>query len=363
MKKCFKFLVIPIFITLILCGCSGKLSILDVQKTYNEMTQSFDVDEKSIFFNNEDNPYAISIAYSHNIKEAINKTNASNDLQKRYRSLYYQQAILNNIFDFYNMYQEEFYRIAESKDLDKKEVENLYEDVQDLNQTLNKLTNHYETFTLAVSNNGVSDIMEFNITSYIYNLNNVIDKSFVFIYDFYDIYTKYCVEDITSLNETNLKLFVNKAYIDLSYIVYLDNIKSFNYSVGSNGVCDFSSAIDSSNRFSLLSLLEDKKSLSTGIVDQTWQLDEQGAIAKEKVEFFIYQKNVFDQKLQTFLKTYYNVDVYQLNQYRFNLNETVDYDSYLNSLSNSKKSTIIMLDNFINDTFLVYVNKLMTIVE
>ena len=40
------------------------------------------------------------------VEEAISVQNPSTDIQKRYKALFYQQKILDEIFNFYNAYEE-----------------------------------------------------------------------------------------------------------------------------------------------------------------------------------------------------------------------------------------------------------------
>ena len=86
MKKIFSFLIMPIFAVMLLCGCDKNASIEKVQSAYTGMKNSLVVDGVNNFFANEENPNAISIAYSSQVEEAINNTSVVNDVQKRYNS-------------------------------------------------------------------------------------------------------------------------------------------------------------------------------------------------------------------------------------------------------------------------------------
>ena len=55
--------------------------------------------------------------------------------------------------------------------------------------------------------------------------------------------------------------------------------------------------------------------------------------------------------------------MFTINQYRFGLNGNVDYNSYITSQISSERALIVLLDNFIEDTFLNFVDKLNNIVE
>ena len=345
-----------------LFGCGNDRKIEDVQQAYVNMVSAFTISGESDFFSDSENPNSIVIAYPTTVKQAIENANPSNDVQKRYRSLYYQQEILDNIYKYYNDYQEPFYRIAASKDIDKDEVKALYNSIKDLHEVLDTFEENYETFNDAVEN-GISDVMEYNLTSYSFYLNKVIDASFDFIFKFHNMYIRYCVDDYSSHNADNLKLYVDKAYLDISYVVYLENIKSFNYSVGTHGVCDLAEVVGSNNDFNILTLLDTRKSISTFIQENIGGTTEQAIQATEKVNLFSYVRDVFEQRLNTYVNTYNSLDMYKINQYKFNLSGGVDYESYITSLSASDRATIILLDNFVEDNFMNYVEKLNAIVE
>lgn len=362
MKRIFSILLLPLVAVIMFVGCKEKYTIDDVMKAYSNMIASQEVDGENLFFISEENPNAIVISYPSGVKEAVENKNPSNDIQKRYRALYYQQEILDNIFDYYNKYQENFYRIVKSKDLEQDTINDLYNSVKNINDTLNSFKEDYDTFVSATKN-GISDVMEFNLTSYSYELNKVIDASFNFVNKVKNIYVNECIEDYSIYNSENLNSYVDVAYLDISYVIYLENIKAFNYSVGDHGICDLADIVGSENKYNLLKTLEERKSISLTITENIGQA---GAIAKEmtdRVNLFVYTQNVFNQRFTNYLSNYNSLDMYTINQYRFDLVGSIDYDSYLNSLSASKRATVLALDNFVTDNFVSYISKLSTIVE
>jgi hypothetical protein len=364
MKKLFSFLVLSVFSVLALFGCGKDRDINDIKNAYSNMVSSYAEEKKQEykFFSDKNSPNSIVISYPVMVRQAINSNSPSNAVQKRYRALYYQQKILDNIFIYYNNHQEEFYRIAESQEIEKDELNDLYNRVCSVNESLKNFESHYSSF-ISATEDGVSDIMEFNITSYSYNLNHVIDCSFDFIYKFHDLYVKYCVENYGAYSESNLNTYVDKAYVDISYIVYLENIKSFNYSVGSHGVCDLSDVVGSQTEYNLLSLLEERKPISTTIVGNVGLTSDAGVLATDAVNLFTYSRDVFEQRLTPYISTYSSVNMYNLNQYKYGLNGSVNYESYLKSLSASDRATIALLNSFVEDNFSNYISKLNSIVN
>lgn len=364
MKKRFlSLLILPLIAVAVLCGCKSDKSISDVETAYNKIVSEHIENGQNLFFNHETNTKAISIYYpSAQLKDAINQENPSTDNDKRFKAISYQQLILDYIYDYYNTYAQDFYKRAKNKDLDKDTINGLYDSVKDIGSQLSDFKTHYDSFVSVATS--PTDTMEFQVMSYSYHLNKLIDKSFNMIHRFRDIYLECIGSDYNQYNSSNLNCYVDTAYLDMAYIVYLENIKSFNYSVGSNGLCDLSAVVASDNKYNLLDLLGNKKTISlliTSNIDNT-----ESAVGKEvleKVDLFVYTRNIFNQRLSNYLNNYNNEDIYEISQYRFGLGGGVSYDSYLTSLSSSKRATITILDEFVFDTFVNYMNKLDSIVE
>ncbi|MGN0961768.1 MAG: hypothetical protein ACI4PF_06210, partial [Christensenellales bacterium] len=316
----------------------------------------------NLFFSDETDTMAFYIYYPDIVKDTINAPNPSNDVQKRYKALLYQQKILDNIFDYYSNNQENFYRVADSKNISTGEINDLYKKLSNLNNTLDDFTKQYNTFIDAVDN-GISDIMEYNITSYSFQLNKVIDASFSFIYKFHNIYSKYCLTNYDSYTQENLNVYVDKAYLDIAYIVYLENFKSFNFSVGENGVCDLSGVVGSDSDYNLLKFLDSKKSLNPSLLNNLTEGSTDYESTLEKLNEFSYSRDVFDQKLNSYLLTYNSLNMYTISSYRFDQVSGVEYDNYIKSLSASDRATVTMLENFIEHIFKNYISKLNNIVS
>ena len=344
------------------CGCGEDRTVEDVKNVYLEMVDSFKTEEGNKFFNDELNKFAITISYPSNLTEAINNTSFANDTQKRYRALFYQQQILNNIFAYYNSNESAFYTYASGKEIDQDDLNALYDSVISLKEALTSFEQHYEAF-IDATEQGLSDIMKFNITTYSYHLNNLIDSSFNFIYKFQGLYEQYgCESSYNDPTVSNLKTYMDKGYLDMSYIVYLENIKSFNQSVGENGVCDLAGIVGNENEFNLISWLDNREEISSTILDNYGLDTEAGITATNAVNTFVYCRDVFEQRLGTYLTSYGSVDNLNINQYQFNLNGGIDYNSYLKSLSSSEKATIILIDSFVSETFNNYMIKLKALI-
>lgn len=362
MKKLIRLLLLPLMAVFCLVGCGSDKTIADVKKLYEEMKTLYVVEEENIFFSNTDCPYTISINYSSSVNSAMENSSPTTDTQKRYVGLKYQQNILNYIFNYYEKNQEIFYRVLESKDIDKKEISNLYSSLETLKTTLEDFKAQYELFNENTLE-GLSDVMEFSVINYTYQVNKVIDASFDFIYNFIEMNEKYSVEDISLINATNLSLNIERAYVDIAYVVYMENVKSLNYSVGSRGVCDLSSIVNNANDYNLIDNISDTKSLSSYVTSNLSSDETNYNHVMNLVNNFRYSKDIFNQRINNYKKIYSEQDFYTLNQHRFGLVSGVEYSAYLNTLSVSERSNVSFIELFIDNTFTDYIEKLNTIVE
>ena len=127
MKKFLSLLILPLVALMCLVGCGEDKTPKDIQDLYNSMKSAYVEEDKNIFFADAENPYTISIAYNDEVQDQIKNIAPTTDLQKRYVALGVQQDILNNIFNFYEKNQEEFYREMSSVDYKKVYINELYD--------------------------------------------------------------------------------------------------------------------------------------------------------------------------------------------------------------------------------------------
>lgn len=366
MKKLLSLLILPLVAFVCLVGCGKDHDIDDFKELYEKMKTAYIVEDENtgestnIFFGSEVAPNTIVIAYNNNINSIISSTpnTSTTDLQKRFVALGYQQKVLNNIFNFYEKNYEEFYRVMSSAEYKKSEINNLYNSLETLKNTLDSFKNQYVQF---VSDFDSSDIMTFSVLNYTYQLNRVIDDSFNFIYEFIDVCDKYvAVEDKFTTTSINYRL--DKSYVDIANIVYLDNIKPFDYSVGNKGLCDLVSVVSVDNEHNLVSGLLQPKMLSQVMMDGLNESTATHTDTVAQLNDFFYSRELLTQRMGLFKNVLSRVDSYKLNQYRFGLVGGVDYDTYKTTLSASDRSDIMAIENYIADVFKPFVEKLKLIV-
>lgn len=332
-----------------LCACDSDKNYEDIKKLYEKTTQICVIEEDNKFFADGDRPNTISIKYSEDVENAIDNLTPVTNLQKKYAVIKYQQKLLDYVFSYYENNNEKFYKEISSAKVDKKVMNNLYSSLLDVNQKLDDFKDEYTSFCDATKN--VTDVMEFNLTNYSYELNKIIDSSFIFIYKFIDVFEQYCIKDYKIINSTNLQYKIDKCNVDIAYIIYLTNFKVFDYSVGTKGISDMGAIIDNDNEFVLIDDLVDIKPLSINI---TAGLEESSIYYNDTlaiVNDFLYSIDVFNQRFGTFKQIYNSEDVYDLAQVKFGLVSGVSYDSYLSAITKSKLSTIEFMDSFVLDTY------------
>ncbi len=360
MKRLLSLLIIP-FVALMLVACDKNKTHEDVKNLYQEMQEAHVYEENNLFFSSDENPNTITIYYSSDILDAINNPNPVNDIQKRYVALGLQQKILNFAFNYYEKHQSDFYREISSVNYDKSDMNNLYNSLNHLNNTLTGFSAQYESF-VGGANLGISDIMMFSMTSYSFELNKVIEASFDFIDTFGQVFEKYCVQgDVKS--PANISVAIDASYVQLANVVYYENFKAFNYAVGSNGKCDLQAIVSTLNEYNLTNYIKQNiGTLSLDIVNDLASDGEQKVIALAKVDDFLYAKEVFEQRIAVYENIYRQLDIYVISEYKFNLVPTVSYDTFKSTLIESNKANVESLENFVKINFIDYLTKLYAII-
>ena len=215
MKKIICLLLLPILSLICLCGCGEDKSSNDLKILYESMVDIYVVDKVNKFFGDKESPNTISIGYTQEIETAIDSVNATTDIQKRYTALGYQQQILDYIFSYYENNHKDFYKVMSSGNYPNTEMNALYTSLESLKNSLDTFKSSYNAF-IDATQNGISDVMEFNLTSYSYQLNKVIDFSFDFMYKFIAMYQNYGIEDYSKKTAANLQIKVDKTYVDIA---------------------------------------------------------------------------------------------------------------------------------------------------
>jgi len=351
MKKLLSLLILPIIAMFCFTGCKDDITSTNINDLYNSMKAKYVVEEINNMFCNEEKPNTITINYSGNLYNSVYDEDPQTDMQKRYVVLNLQQKILNYLFNFYEVYQTEFYALAQTIEIDKKEYESIYNSLKALDTQLEDFNAEYKLFVQDVNDDKATP---FSIINYTYYVNKVIDKSFDFIYNFINTYERHLV-DTSVVNTKSVEFLINKSYVDIARVVYIENFKAFNSSVGEKGVCDLIAIVDNNSAFNLIKKLDNpraisasvKSALDAGNLDETISAD---------INNFIYKKDVFNQRVYAYYQVVDVVDMYTLNQYRFNLVAGTDYESYKSTLSVSNRANVEMIEEFVSNYYMDYFN-------
>ena len=361
MKRLLSLLVLIVVSVFSFVGCEKDRNSTNISDLYKEMTNVGIVNDekKSRLFNDENLANTISIYYPLNVQSVINMETPNNNMDRRYKALYYQQQILNLIFNFYENNNETFYKILPTVDTNTKDLNNLYEKLESLKKELEDFNTEYTIF-IETTSKGVSDIAEGKINIYTYKINILIEKSFDFIYEFINVYEKYCVNKVENeITVDHLKFCVDKSNVDIAYIVYQENFKSFNYIIGSNGITDLSPLIAcSDSKYVLIDKLN-KYKLSERISETL--ASKQGTYEEDKklVNEYFYFNDLFQQSLMSYKTIYTSINFRDFNTYRLGLGNGMTYENYLNSLKYSDLTSIKMLESFVEDRFIILIDKLL----
>lgn len=362
MKKLICLLLLPLFSLIFLCGCGEDKSSKDLQALYESMIEQCREDKTNNIFSSKDKPNSISIAYTAEIQSAINNDSPSTPIQKRYVALGYQQSILDYIYNYYENNSTLFYTVLSNNEYSNTDMNDLYASLEKLKSTVKDFNNFYESFVDATEY-GTSDVMEFNLTNYSYELNNLIDISFNFMYKFANMYEIYGIDNYSSKTLDNIQIKVDKSYLDIAYVIYLENFKAFNYAVGSRGICDLLPIVDNStSQFNIISDLVAIKKVSPEVQENLKETDAKYEEINDLLNNYIYAQEVFDQRVKNYKTIYNELDVYTITQHKFDLVNGVTFESYMDSMTSSSKASISMQTNFVNNSYKKLIDKLSLIV-
>lgn len=355
MKKFWCLLILPIVAFMCLTACGSDKTYKNIEDLYSQITGICIEEDNNQFFSNESKPRTLVIKYSEDVENAIANTSPVTKLQKKYVVLGYQQKVLNLIYNYYENNYEDFYKELSSAKIEQKNIKDLYKKEESLKDCLTEFKSKYNNFCDATAN-GVATIMEFDLINYSYELNKVIEASLDFMYQFAFVNEKYCAQmpnsqDSTTFIAKKLQLCIDKTYLDIANIVYLNNFKAFNYSVGSRGISDMNAIIQSANKYVIIDDLQECKSLSSSILLGLDKDSDTYTSTTKIIGDYLYSYEVFLQRYESYKCIYDSEDVYTATQYKFSLVDGVDYESYLNTLSKSSQANLEFMDNFVSETY------------
>ena len=162
----------------------------------------------------------------------------------------------------------------------------------------------------------------------------------------------YCIENKESTSIEYLNFSIDKTLVNFSYVIYLENVKSFNDAVGKNGVCEVYNIIETNKTKYDFTMFLESFAVSEATINNLNTTSTLYAKTQKAVDEYYYFNEIFEQKLVAYENTYKSFDFYNYNKHRMNLGNGVTYTDYLNTLSQSEKASISLMENFMYTTFL-----------
>ena len=403
LKKILGVLLIPAMVIGVFAGCGKKHTLSDVNKLYTHIVDKYSYEEngekKSYFFNSvvatdengqkEVPGVALEINYKgelgkylpNNITNNIALKVSDPKLYNRYYALgYIEQKLLDWTFNYYENWAANLYASEELiEDVEQDDIENLYTKLENLDEAIGDFA--AEKSKAEDEINAITFDGAINLTSFTYYFNDLIEASFDFVNAFRDVHVKYIWNTYTfgDNNEQNkllLDRMIDEAYLNIAQIIYLENVKVFEYSE-----CDLNALIEEidSGGYSediISPLLTKISSLDNGkaaLLDADAKMYESDDINllknykydaaldanvpetyNDRLEDYVYYLKAFNQKVGIYKKVYADFDMYEYNQVRLGLS-TIDIDTYVNSLDRVEKANLVLLQDFARETFANYI--------
>ena len=359
-------LLLPLLVlTTLFTGCDDKYTYNTIRDLYVKMVTDYNTSKVDFFGGALDatgKEQMLIITYNNSdVASAINNQTPTTETDKRFVALrVINQNILDYIFNYYQNWSADFYTKISSADCDKKEMESLYGKLENLYNTLGAFSNKKDQFEKDVKSLEISNVMVYSITEFTYEVNKVIEASLSFMNQFIDMHNKYCVR-LDTLSDSSLNRIIDETYVRIAEMVYYENVKSFNYSLGDKGSCDLFDIMETSttHKYSqigniTMGLSDLSDNIKGGMVTDSINYKE----TMDTIDEYIYCFNIYLQRRQIYLDLYESFNMYALNKYRFDKITDVTIDEYVSSFSTIERVNYTMLEDISNNTFKNLVLKL-----
>lgn len=356
-------------LTSMLTGCDDKYTYTAIRDLYSKMVTDYNTSTMDFFGGAVDAPgkeQMLIITYNNvDVATAVNNSSPATELEYRFYALsHINQNILNYIFNYYQNWSADFYTKISSAECEKGELETLYHRLEALHSTLGAFNTKKVQFEKDVKSLEIDNVMVYSVTEFTYEVNKVIEASLSFMNHFIDMHNKYCVR-LDSLSDTYLNRLIDETYVRIAEMVYYENVKSFNYSLGDKGSCDLLDIIKTTttHKYSLIGnitmgISDLSDNIIGGMVTDSINYKE----TMDTIDEYIYCFNIYTQRRQIYLELYGSFNMYALNKYRFEKISDVTIEEYVSSFSTIDKVNYTMLEDISNNTFKNLVLKLYNLI-
>lgn len=350
----------------IACGNPNK-TIEQVQNRYQEMVNTYKT-EKVEFFGDTSAKQSKTIVVKFNEPEVRGKIASSNndEVTLRFRALNDIQAnLLKFIFRYYENWNESFYENLKSYDYEQKELNALFEKIENLDNALKNFQSIKDTFEADIIMLNVEGSEVAIINQFAYEYNKVIEKSIEFVDYFRSFHLKTIFGGDTKITNVNSgQRLLDEAYLNLAKYVYYSNVDVYNYSIGKNGICDQLDLMkNSASKFVFIDALQIRLSdLGSNITNELCQTIFDDTLTN-KLDNIDYNSSLFKQSLNIYLSLQDNLDYYTLLRVELGLIEGISINDYVENFnideSIAYQNRMYMVD-FLYPEYINLINELLS---
>lgn len=367
-KKLFCFIIVFLFSISCFVACDKNNDLEKIQAYLTETRNLYITD----FFSNSTKPNTISIDYS-NVQINDESINAQIDLSKdninnnsyRYKSLVFMQYTLDNMMNVYEFWKDRFFlEMRKIENINQKNLNEFYKTSENLRKQLSEFKIaklNFENEILTMEN--ILNPSSITINIYCFEYNKLIDKVIDFTQKFIELNRLYIYDDLENLSQ--IQFNIDEAYFNISTFIYWENIKAFNFNVGSNGVCDlydlmFEYYNNNSNSYLLIEELKNPtKILSSNIIEKFSSSSSEINNAIKLKEDFYRALNVFKQRKPVYSESLKQLDIYNLTIVKFRSN----IDNYITGYSSTEIAHYTLIEDMRDNVFANLLAKLNTLVS
>mgnify|MGYP004669684239 CR=1 FL=1 len=367
MKKVVSLILIicSAFCLFVACGNPNK-TIEQVQNRYQEMVNTYKKENVEYFGDTSAN-LSKTIVIKFNEAEVRAKISSENsdDVSLRFRALNDIQAnLLKYIFRYYENWNESFYNNLKNYDYEQKELNTLFEKIENLDKalaTFKEIKNTFEADVVMLNVEG-SEIAIVN--QFVYQYNKVIEKSIDFVDYFRAFHLKTIFDGEAKITNVNsAQRLLDEAYLNLAKYIYYSNIDVYNYSIGNKGICDQLDLMkNKSNKFVFINSLSlGLSNLGANITNELCQTIFDDELTN-KLSNIDSNSSLFKQSLNIYLSLKDELYYYTLLRVELGLIEGISINDYVANFGISEsvayQNRMYMVD-FLYPEYLSLINELL----
>lgn len=352
MKRFLLLLIIPIISIFLFSGCNEtKYTISDVQSGFTQLKTTY-----SNYFINVESPNTVVVTYSNSaLNTKLNETSPITTLDKRYYAFKnIEQKFLNQIFNYYENWQEDFYTKISSVDVEQNDLNNFYNNFSNFSSQLanfNSAKNLFEQ-ELELVENDTSQVLTSSVTKLTYSYNTLISSGYNFMFSFVDLQNKYIYPSNTALSSSTINRSIDNISLKVSYVAFLENIQVFNKTIQSHGVCDLAQIVDEYlggvNDYVLLDYVATINPHLSNTNVSNLNSNEESMV--EKASDYLFEYNLFNQNYNLYLSLLTKVDMGVMATYKYGLIDGKDENDYIQLLTPVVVSNWNYINNFLTNS-------------